>query len=445
MKKTGDRLSILGFGCMRLPEKRGRIDEERATRQIRDSIDRGVNYVDTAVTYHMGASEPFLGRALSNGYREKVKVATKLPHWLVHEPKDMERILSSQLDKLKTACIEYYLMHNIDGETWQRMKTLGAAEFLNKAKADGRIAHAGFSFHNSRDQFRKIVDDYDWDFCQIQYNFLDQENQAGTEGLRYAASKGLGVIIMEPLRGGSLTAPIPPSVQAIWDEAQTKRTPAEWALRWIWNHPEVTLVLSGMNQEDHIAENIGIADQAFPESLTKAELDFVDRVEQTYRKLMKTGCTGCRYCMPCPSGVNIPSCFEHYDTFHMFAKKGSYKLVYAFWQSGISDGKPSLASQCTECGACLEKCPQQLAIPEHPMACKAEFETAIASAPSIMALAKSSGSLNPPVITKAMSFLPMASKYFLALANAAIVGTLILSLSMVGADPVPPPRPSSIM
>ena len=295
MPKTGDNLSILGFGCMRLPVKEdGSIDEERATMQLRYAIDHGVNYVDTAWPYHGGQSEPFVGRALADGYREKVRLATKLPSWLIEKREDMDTFLDAQLAKLQTDRIDYYLVHALVGELWDNVEKLGVADFLDKAKADGRIRNAGFSFHGAGEDFGRIVDAYDWDFCQIQYNFLDEKNQAGTKGLLYAASKGLGVIIMEPLRGGNLTRNVPPAVQEIWDEAPVKRTPAEWALRWIWNHPDVTVVLSGMNDESHIRENIRVAGEAYPHSLNEAELQLVQRVEKKYRELLKVGCTGCR-------------------------------------------------------------------------------------------------------------------------------------------------------
>lgn len=363
--KNGDELSILGFGCMRLPVKEdGSIDEERATKQVRYAIDHGVNYVDTAWPYHMEQSEPFLGRALADGYLEKVMLATKLPSWMVKSREDMDFFLNSQLEKLNTDHIDYYLIHALVGGLWDSIEKLGVADFLDTAKADGRIINAGFSFHGSGVDFNRIVDAYDWDFCQIQYNFLDEKNQAGTKGLEYAASKGLGVIIMEPLRGGMLASHVPPAVKEIWDEAPTKRTAAEWALRWVWNHPEVTVVLSGMNNETHIEENLTAADRAYPNSLTEAELQLVKKVERNYRELMKAGCTGCRYCMPCPEGVDIPICFELYNNLHMSGNADEAKFLYAAMLSGLlSVGDPKFASQCVQCGKCLEKCPQHLEIP----------------------------------------------------------------------------------
>ncbi len=365
MPKNGDELSILGFGAMRLASKEdGSIDEERATKQVRHAIDQGVNYVDTAWPYHMGASEPFLGRALAGGCREKVKLATKLPSWLVEKREDMDKFLDAQLEKLNTDYIDYYLIHSLVGDLWDTVEKLGVVDFLDKAKADGRIINAGFSFHGASEDFNRIVDAYDWDFCQIQYNYLDEKNQAGKAGLEYAASKDIGVIIMEPLRGGSLTKTIPNSVEEIWDEAPTKRTPAEWALRWVWNHPEVTVVLSGMSEETHVEENLRIAGEAHPNSLTEEELQLIKRVENKYRELMKVECTGCQYCMPCPAGVNIPLCFELYNNLYLEGDPDTVKFMYAARVGGaLGLEEPEFASRCVQCGQCLEKCPQHIDIP----------------------------------------------------------------------------------
>lgn len=367
VEKTGDRLSILGFGCMRLPQKRGqpgsgRVDEERAKKQLRYAIDRGVNYIDTGMPYHAGGSEPFLGRALGDGYREKVRVATKLPPWSVKSRSDMDRLLRAQLDHLKTDHIDYYLLHGLERKSWERMKKLGVLEFLDRAKADGLIDNAGFSFHDDVKVFKEIVDAYDWIFCQIQYNYLDQQNQAGTEGLRYASERGLAVMVMEPLRGGNLARPAPREIQALWERAETKRSPTEWALRWIWNHPKVTVVLSGMNEEAHIEENLCIAGEAYPNSLTEGELKTVEKVEKKYRELTKAGCTGCRYCMPCPSGVDIPLCFELYNRKHLFNDGKWADIVYLTRLAGGERAVPSMASQCEHCGKCERACPQHLPV-----------------------------------------------------------------------------------
>ncbi len=365
LEKTGDELSVLGYGCMRFPQKRGRIDEKKATRQLRSAIDQGVNYLDTAMMYHMGANEPFLGRALADGYREKVKLATKLLLSAVKTRADIDILLNSQLDMLNTDHIDYYLFHGLSSESWKKIKDLDGLDFLDKAKADGRIHHAGFSFHGDIDTFKEIVDAYDWDMCLIQYNYIDEYTQAGTEGLKYAAEKGLGVMIMEPLRGGNLTGRIPPAVQAIWNEAEIKRSPAEWALRWVWNHPEVSVVLSGMNNDEHIKENLKIAGEAHPNSLTDKELKLIGRAAETYRSLMKAGCTGCRYCMPCPSGVDIPSCFEIHNGGHIFGDKQVAKVFYLLRLGGLGgSGTPAYASLCEDCGKCVKACPQNLPIPE---------------------------------------------------------------------------------
>jgi predicted aldo/keto reductase-like oxidoreductase len=372
---TGDELSILGFGCMRLAQKDGRIDEERAARQIRSAIDRGVNYVDTAWPYHGGESEPFTGRALAGGYRERVKLATKLPSWLVKTRADMDRFLDAQLKRLATSQIDYYLVHSLNGNTWGRVVALGVAEFLDRAKSDGRIVNAGFSYHGLREDFKPIVDAYPWEFCQIQYNYLDQENQAGSQGLKYASSKGLTVIVMEPLRGGLLGASAqPPAIDALWREAEPRRSPAEWALRWVWNHPEVTVALSGMNDEAQIDENLRIAAEARPDSLTAAELGLIARVTTKFREIMKVACTGCGYCQPCPSGVDIPGAFDAFNAFHTFGKTQEAPFLYALRAGGVLSGQPSYASLCSHCLDCLPKCPQGLEIPDLLEQVVAEFE-----------------------------------------------------------------------
>jgi uncharacterized protein len=364
--RINDQLSSLGFGCMRLPTtKEGRIDEERATSQLRHAIDAGVNYVDTAWPYHGGQSEPFVGRALANGYREKVKVATKLPSWLLKTADDMDRYLDAQLQKLNTLKIDYYLVHALSGSTWDRVLALGITTFLDRAKADGRIVNAGFSFHGARPEFKPAVDGYPWEFCQIQYNYIDEELQAGTEGLNYAASKGLAIIVMEPLRGGLLAAnPQPAEVQALLNTAGTRRTPADWALRWVLNHPEATVTLSGMNDEAQVEENLAIASEAHPNCLTAAEVELLTKAARKYRKIMKAPCTGCGYCQPCPSGVEIPGVFGAMNMHFTFGKPAEAGFLYALQTGGIMSGKPGYASLCSSCQDCLDKCPQELPIPD---------------------------------------------------------------------------------
>jgi len=281
--KTNLNVSILGFGCMRLPIQNGSqsasdvfdpnkaIDEEETIRMIHEAIDQGLNYFDTAYGYHAGKSEPLLGKALK-GYRDKVMLATKLPVWLVKEPQDLGRLLEEQLQRLETGHLDVYLLHGLNRQNWARMQDLGALEFLNRIQADGRVRYVGFSFHDDVKIFKEIVDAYPWALCQIQYNYYDEHYQAGKEGLTYAASRGLGIVVMEPLRGGRLTEKIPEEVQRVWDSAEERKTPAEWALRWVWNHPEVSTVLSGMSTLDQVRENIRIADQGKPLSLSEKDL-----------------------------------------------------------------------------------------------------------------------------------------------------------------------------
>jgi predicted aldo/keto reductase-like oxidoreductase len=252
---------------------------------------------------------------------------------------------------------------------WDKLKSLGVLEFLEAAKKDQRIKNTGFSFHGDLETFKEIIDSYDWPICQIQYNYLDELNQAGKQGLKYAAKKDIGVIVMEPLRGGKLAGEVPTAVQEIWEEAEQKRTPAEWALRWVWNHPEVSVVLSGMNEEEHVKENIHVADEGLPDSLSKTELDLINKAKNKYKELMKIGCTGCNYCMPCPNGVNIPSCFDYYNSAYLFKNKMLYKMTY---HSFIP--KFELASNCQQCGECEEKCPQKLQIPQLLEEVTNEFE-----------------------------------------------------------------------
>ncbi|WOF17207.1 aldo/keto reductase [Methanoplanus sp. FWC-SCC4] len=371
--KTGDELSILGYGCMRLPEKNKKIDWERAKKQIRSAIDNGVNYIDTAWPYHMGESESFLGEVLKDGYRDKVRLATKLPVWLVKNRDDADFFLNAQLIKLQTKTIDYYLLHNLDKNSWEKVKALGLTDFLDTAKRDGRIRYAGFSFHGDPDTFREIVDSYDWEFCQIQYNFLDIENQAGKQGLLYAAEKNLGVIIMEPLRGGALTRNVPAGIKEIWERADFGDTPAECALRWIWNHQEVTVVLSGMNEEEHIKENLNTASGSYPGILSNKDILLVEEVRKKYMELMKVPCTGCRYCMPCPSGVDIPSCFDIYNSYHLSGDRKSAQFMYLGRLAGVAGDKAG-ASLCTNCGKCLKNCPQHINIPKELKEVSAEFE-----------------------------------------------------------------------
>ncbi|MDA3956921.1 aldo/keto reductase [Oceanispirochaeta sp.] len=368
MPKSSDKLSVLGYGCMRLPTFVGGaasslIDKEKAVHQIRLAIDNGVNYLDTAYPYHMGASESFLGEhILKDGYREKVFVATKLPCMIISKASAMEEIFQKQLAKLQIDTIDYYLLHSLDGSSWEKMKDLGVIDFMDRIRKEKKVRHMGFSFHGRKEDFMKIVDEYNWDFTQIQYNILDEHFQAGIEGLDYAHSKGMGVIIMEPLRGGSLVGKIPDEVQKIYDIAEIRRSPADWAFRWIYNHPAVTMILSGMNRDEHIIENIRIADESLPEGMTDDDISIVAGVRDRYNQLLQVGCTGCAYCMPCPAGIDIPAAFKNLNNFHMFSKMESrfYHLSYLGVQT--ADGKAHWTSSCINCGQCESKCPQNIPV-----------------------------------------------------------------------------------
>jgi len=332
------------------------IDEAEATRMIRYAIDNGVNYVDTAYPYHGGAGESFVGRCLADGYREKVKLATKSPTWLLEKPGDFRRYLDEQLERLLTDSIDFYLLHSLSAERWPKMKEAKVFDAAEKALADGKIKHFGFSFHDGFDLFKEIIEAYpDWEFCQIQYNYMDTDYQAGTRGLKYAAGKGLAVIIMEPIRGGAL-AVAPPAVRALWERAPMRRSPAEWALQWVWNQPEVSLVLSGMSTMDQVRENVEAAGRSGPGILGPEELEVIDAVREEYRKLGWVPCTSCRYCMPCPQGVDIPTNFDAYNNAAAFDRHDRYRKMYARWP------EERRAGSCAECGECEEKCPQNLPI-----------------------------------------------------------------------------------
>ena len=360
MGRTGERVAALGLGCMRFPVVDGDdgcIDEPRATALLREAIDAGVNYLDTAYPYHKGTSEPFVGRALQGGYRDKVHLATKLPSWAIESAEDFDRYLDEQLQRLQTGHIDFYLLHALKGEWWRKLRDLGVLSFLDRAVADGRIKYVGFSFHDEWAQFKEIVDAYEWDFCQIQYNYMDEDIQAGSKGLYYAANKGLGVVVMEPLRGGSLATTVPEPVQSIWDEAEPKRTPAEWALRWVWDHPEVSVVLSGMNSRAQLHENCRVADEATPGSLSTDDYERIGRVRQIYRERIQIPCTSCGYCLPCPSGVNIPRIFSIMNDRFIYDATHWSQVMY-----NVATNSDENAANCVQCGACEEVCPQQIPI-----------------------------------------------------------------------------------
>jgi hypothetical protein len=356
-------VSILGMGCMRLPVIDGdesRIDEARASKLLHRAIDRGINYFDTAYPYHQGHSETFLGQALQrDGLREKVRLASKLPSWAIESSSDFNRYLNEQLQRLRTDHIDCYLLHALKADWWNKLHNLGVLDFLDRAIADGRIGCAGFSFHDDLPVFKTIVDAYDWSFCQIQYNYMDEDIQAGRIGLEYAAQKGLGVIVMEPLRGGHLARPAPPEIQRLWKQATVPRSPAEWALRWVWNRPEVTCLLSGMNELTQLDENCRLADTVQPESLSDKELALISRVRDQLRQRIKVSCTACGYCLPCPAGVNIPRIFSIYNDCFIYGDQNFPRRIYT-----ITMNASALASNCTRCGQCEAACPQHLPVME---------------------------------------------------------------------------------
>ncbi|MBW2369444.1 MAG: aldo/keto reductase [Deltaproteobacteria bacterium] len=363
--KTGIEVSALSFGCMRLPlaENAGAnpapdapIDEETATRMIRYAMENGINYFDTAYPYHGGKSEALLGKALKPD-REKVMVATKLPSWLIEKPADFEKFLDEQLERLDTNYIDFYLLHGLNRTFWENIEPKGALEFLDKIQKDGRARQVGFSFHDGPSFFKEVVDSYDWALCQIQYNYFDENNQAGREGLEYATAKGLGIVIMEPLRGGKLVGKIPDNIQSIWESAQTKRTPVEWAFEWVWNHPEVSTVLSGMSDMAQLVENVTIANRAAPNAFSADDLNRVQQVKEAYQAMIKVDCTACRYCMPCPNNVAISSCFSLYNDVYLFDNLTVSKNMYNMMLE-----PKTRADNCNECGECEEKCPQKIEI-----------------------------------------------------------------------------------
>ena len=354
--------SALGFGAMRLPvidNDPGRIDEPEATQMLRYAIDHGVNYVDTAYTYHRGISETFLGRVLQDGYRQRVKLATKLPSWLIRTPKDFDRYLNEQLERLQTETVDFYLLHGLDEESWHNLRDLNVLDWAEKAMVDGCIRYLGFSFHDRYEVFQEIVDAYDgWTFCQIQYNYMDEEHQAGSRGLKYAADKGLAVVVMEPIRGGQLARNPPQAIVELWDTAARKRTPADWALQWVWNHPEVSLVLSGMSTLEQVKQNVASGSQSSPGILTADELALIARVRDQYRELCPIPCTQCKYCLPCPSGVNIPRIFEIHNEAIMYNDHKEARIFYNWLK------EEEKADSCTECAQCEELCPQAIEIVE---------------------------------------------------------------------------------
>ncbi|MGI5174525.1 aldo/keto reductase [Treponema sp. OMZ 840] len=364
-------ISVLGFGMMRLPLIQGKnrddsaVDEKEAEKLVRIAYEQGVNYYDTAYIYHGGKSEEILGRILRRlNIRNKVYIADKMPVWPVKEKADWEKLFNTQLKRLGTDYIDFYLMHSLNDKSWQTIQKLNGLDFLEKMKKEGKIRHIGFSFHHEPETFRSIIDGYEnWEFCQIQYNYLDEQYQAGTAGLKYAYDKGIGAVSMEPLRGGVL-ARVPQAVTDIFAHANVPRLPAEWGLRWVWEHQEITLALSGMGSAEQVLTNCATASAAKPNSLPASQMRVIEKAAAWFKSRIKVPCTACAYCTPCPAGVSIPDIFSAYNAVSMQGafENGGTKAFSTKYRS-IQDAQRG-ANKCVRCGACEPRCPQHIRIPD---------------------------------------------------------------------------------
>ena len=372
--KYGNPLSVLGFGCLRFPQKKGRIDMEETEKEIKLAIEQGINYFDTAYIY--SGSEAALGEILEkNNLRDKVNIATKLPHYLIKSAAGLDKLFNEELRRLRTDHVEYYLMHMLnDIEAWQRLKDMGIEDWIAEKKRTGQIKQVGFSYHGNTDMFCRIVDAYDWDFCQIQYNYLDEHAQAGRKGLYHAHAKGIPVIIMEPLRGGKLVKFLPTAARAIFEKHPVKRSPAEWGLRWLWNQKEVTVVLSGMNSQEMVLENIRVASETQIGEQGEQEKALYEAVVKAINENVKVGCTACGYCMPCPKGVDIPGTFAIYNRWYGEDKAGAFK---EYLKCTTFRKNSTAASNCIGCGKCEKHCPQGIEIRKNLKEAQKALETPI--------------------------------------------------------------------
>ena len=351
---TDVEVSRLGYGCMRLPQKEdGTVDRPEAIRLIRTAIDNGLTYVDTAYGYHGGESEKTVGEALRDGYREKVTLTTKLPLWKVEKTEDMEALLDEQLGRLKVDHVDFYLAHAVNGERFDKVCALGLLEFMDKMQQKGKIRYPGFSFHDNADVFRKVIDSYPWKLAQVQMNILDEFKQATMKGVEYAASKGIGIVIMEPLRGGALTRNVPKEVLELYDAMPVKRSPAGWAFRYLYDRPEIVTILSGMSTYEQVIDNLSIFEEAKANCASEAEKQLFRQVRETYEARVKVGCTGCEFCQPCPQEVTIPRIFRAYDNAAVF---DTYDRFFAEYH------KEPTADKCVKCGLCESQCPQHIHI-----------------------------------------------------------------------------------
>ena len=358
LEKAGLEASLFGLGCMRFPtDDKGKIDEEYAIKLIREAIDGGVNYFDTAYVYNDKDSGRVLGKALQGGYREKVSIADKMPVWLAKSQEDLEKIFNEQLEYLQTDHIDMYLVHNAKAANWKLAKRLDLMSFLEKKKAEGKIGHIGFSIHDSLETFKEILDEYPWEFCQLQLNFMDKDLQTGLQGLKCAAEKGIDVIIMEPLKGGRLTDKVPPAVQKLWDESGENMKPVEAAFKWLANMPEIKVILSGVSSIEQLRENIQVFSDENVSKLTDKQKDLITKVSDEYNRLIKYGCTWCNYCLPCPKRLDIPTLINYYNDWNVYEQNPSTVDEYINW---IPPGRH--ASDCIGCRECEEKCTQALPI-----------------------------------------------------------------------------------
>lgn len=365
----GNKVSLLGLGCMRFPEDgNGNADEERSVRMIRDAIDNGITYLDTAFMYHDGNSEKILGKALKDGYRERVLLADKMPPWLASSPEDLESIFAKQLERLNTDHIDFYLIHSVDEENFRLTKELDVLPFLDRKKAEGRIRYIGFSFHDSYELFDEILSFYPWDICQIQYNYVDEEHQAGRKGLELARKKNIPVVIMEPLKGGRLARRFPPVTDPYWERMSERKDPVDWAFSWLADQPGIMTILSGMSSEEQLEHNIRLFDTIGPGCMKDADRRVLADIADAFRDAVEYGCTGCGYCMPCPAGLEIPNIIGFYNDTKIYDRAPAIYDSYSWMDHP--------ASACVACGKCESVCPQGLPIREIMKKAAKELENA---------------------------------------------------------------------